>query len=369
MLVLALHFTERLETLAHVPAWVSTLTGVGWAGVDLFFVLSGYLITGILLDSRDGAHYFRTFYVRRVLRIFPLYYGYLAVAFLLIPLVVDITSPNFELLRRSQAWYWLYLSNVLNAMRGGWGADGFVTTHFWSLAIEEQFYLIWPALVWALPRRRLAALSLALLGLAPLIRLAMRLADVDSVAVYVLTFCRIDSLALGALIAILVRHSNGPRLLDRWLPPVAAASTTSLVGIFVWRGGLEQFDLVVATLGYSVLALFFGCMLLYVAAAPEASRTGWCFTNRVSRFLGRYSYGMYVFHLPVVGILALYFPMQAAAGRLGDAGAGWLFLGTALSITILVSLASWTLFERHFLKLKSLVPYDRPYRERTTASG
>ena len=124
----------------------------GYLGVDLFFVLSGFLITGILIDSKITPNYFRVFYMRRALRIFPLYYLLLAVSWLT---VVFITPQDKPLLTGvdSMAWFWLYASNIGMAVKGDWlNSPTWVGLgHFWSLAVEEQFYLVWPLLVYLMP--------------------------------------------------------------------------------------------------------------------------------------------------------------------------------------------------------------------------
>src|SRR5687768_12816390 len=147
------HFVIYSGFEARVPfdhlLWESG--SLGWAGVDLFFVLSGFLITGILYDSRSSGRYYVNFFGRRALRILPLYYGVLVLAFLVLPVFLEPQSA--ESLTRNQAWYWLYLINVKVAL-DGWDAAAYLG-HFWSLAIEEQFYLIWPLAVRALSRRKL----------------------------------------------------------------------------------------------------------------------------------------------------------------------------------------------------------------------
>src|SRR5580700_6952106 len=122
----------------------------GWLGVELFFVLSGFLITGILYDSRGEVHYFRNFYGRRVLRIFPLYYGFLAVAALLAPLLIKAQLQGIHTYIHYQVWWWLYAANILESIKG-WICAAF--DPFWSLAIEEHFYLIWPLLIALAPKR------------------------------------------------------------------------------------------------------------------------------------------------------------------------------------------------------------------------
>jgi peptidoglycan/LPS O-acetylase OafA/YrhL len=133
-------------------AWTN-LCEHGALGVDVFFVLSGFLITGILLDTLARPHYFRNFYARRVLRIFPLYYAVLGFAFLILPRIAPSTAVRYAAVNREAIWYWLHLSNFAIARRGSF-VHGILDVS-WSLAIEEQFYLLWPALVWCVSLARL----------------------------------------------------------------------------------------------------------------------------------------------------------------------------------------------------------------------
>src|SRR5262245_8154482 len=129
----------------------SRLIGLGSHGVDLFFVLSGFLITGILFDAKGKLHYFRNFYMRRALRIFPLYYAALAVMLWLLPLVSATFATEVQPAVDAQGWLWLYGANVLQSVRGSWCLGPL--NHFWSLAIEEHFYLAWPAVIFLSSRR------------------------------------------------------------------------------------------------------------------------------------------------------------------------------------------------------------------------
>ncbi len=138
-----------LTKVYPVPERVEMLVHSGWMGVDLFFVLSGFLITGILLDAKHGPHRFINFYMRRVLRIFPLYYGVLAFFLIFLPLLSVMLGGGPSFLRsmvaeldpiRVHQWrLWLYLQNF----GGSWK----LFNHFWSLAVEEHFYLFWPAVI------------------------------------------------------------------------------------------------------------------------------------------------------------------------------------------------------------------------------
>ena len=143
----------------------SSVTSTGWIGVSLFFALSGYLITGILLDSRGKAGYFRSFYLRRTLRIFPLDYAFIAlVVFVAAPLAWDREWASA--VWRNQWSYWLYVSNWTQPF----GISIHGITHLWSLAVEEQFYFIWPVLAWRLGRGGLVRLCLGMIAAGPFIR-------------------------------------------------------------------------------------------------------------------------------------------------------------------------------------------------------
>src|SRR2546426_3790254 len=151
--------TTRIDAAVHVIAY-----GAGWTAIDLFFVLSGFLITGILLDTQGQPRWWPNFVVRRVLRIFPLYFGALTVLFVLLPRLVHWSEPQFDTLQANQTWYWTYTVNLLTALTHGRGTP-LGTAHFWSLSIEEQFYLIWPLIVWACkPRALLRLVALALVA-------------------------------------------------------------------------------------------------------------------------------------------------------------------------------------------------------------
>jgi peptidoglycan/LPS O-acetylase OafA/YrhL len=159
LLVLLSHLTlySEMSTTTLLDRAYQRATLAGWVGVDLFFVLSGFLITGILLDLKGSSRFFRTFYARRVLRIFPLYYAFLAIFYIALPQLLSSKDQVLRLLA-DQKWYWLYLQNLQMA-RDGWPVPKYLA-HFWSLAVEEQFYLIWPLGVLKYGRRGLIAVCL-----------------------------------------------------------------------------------------------------------------------------------------------------------------------------------------------------------------
>ncbi|HEV2150158.1 MAG TPA: acyltransferase [Longimicrobiaceae bacterium] len=357
LMVMFLHFQLDSPDTPLGRAYVYVVES-GWAGVDLFFVLSGFLITGILYDSRSDEGYFRSFYARRALRIFPLYFGFLALRFFVAPWLfqpdwVDLHSPAAQ-----QAWGWLYMTNLQIVLLGP-GSEAPFTTHFWSLAIEEQFYLVWPAVVLLLPRRRLILLCCAMIVAA----LAVRLVVVYGVGAlfwaYFFTPARMDALAMGALIALVVRSPGGWEALLRWRSPVLVLSAGALVGLHFWRG-LGSRDEVILTVGLTVVGFFFAGVLVTAVGAEPGSRLQRAFANPVLRFFGHYSYSMYVFHLVVHRVLQRSFVDRGPVDVLGvPVPAQAVFMTAAFAITIVLSMASWHLFEKHFLGLKDRFPYGR----------
>src|SRR5262245_43040855 len=139
LMVLVFHFVGNMMPANGVERAIVGVTSYGSYGVELFFVLSGFLITGILYDAHNKPHYFRNFYMRRLLRIFPLYYGVLALVFIVAPLIPLLRGPALDYLVDRQAWAWLYTVNVYIAREGDWSFS--YLDHFWSLAVEEHFYL------------------------------------------------------------------------------------------------------------------------------------------------------------------------------------------------------------------------------------
>jgi len=318
----------------------------GWSGVDLFFVLSGFLITGILLDSRDSPHYFRNFYARRTLRIFPLYYAFLAVMMFL----VAPASGEFDEMRRTQAWYWSYAANWLYALDNGWSGPA---THLWSLAIEEQFYIVWPLLVYLLSRRRVLVLCACLILGAPCLRALLLALGGGRMAAYTATPCRLDPLAMGALIAAAIRCPGGARVVRKWAVPAIGGALVCLAAILIWRRSLSEMEPVMQVGGFSALAIFYGAVVGLAVCLPSSHRLNIALSWRPLRFLGGISYGVYILHF----LWRCVFGSDAWAGLFGES---WPARLAAYTLgTVAASLMSWHLFEKHILKLKVRFPAGR----------
>ena len=266
------------------------LTAAGWCGVDLFFVLSGFLITGVLYDSKELPHRYRNFYVRRALRIFPLYYTTLTILFALLPWVVGLVG-SLDGLEDAWVWLWAYGANIHVALRGDW----FPLSHFWSLAVEEHFYVFWPAIIIGCRRKTALRVCGGMILMALVVRtwLVMQGAVL---AAYCSTACRMDALAMGGFLALAAR---GPKGLERLVPlarKVVLISVAALLALAGWRFGLFLYDPAIQIVGYSLLDLFFAASLVRIVAAPGASRLAIVFESFPLRCLGRYSYGLYVFN-------------------------------------------------------------------------
>ena len=352
--VLLLHFTSALTTPTGAPArLVKQVFSLGWTGVDLFFVLSGFLITGILADARETPHRYRTFYARRALRILPLYYGFVLLLFVVPPL---IGARTYTTAFADQLPYWLYLQNFWPLSNGALD----FAAHLWSLAIEEQFYLAWPLVVFTLSRT--AALRVCVLCLAG--ALAYRVASVfmvdDLRTVYFHTLGRIDGLALGGAIALMARGNGGLARLRRMAPAVLILSVALLAGAPLHPSGYNPGGAYMVSVGYSALALFFGALLVLALDGgwPALPRL---LSGRVLRFFGRYSYGLYVVHVPLIALARLAgVSPDAFAGTRWELAALLGYVALMAAASIVVALASWNLYEKPFLKLKSRFTYRTP---------
>jgi peptidoglycan/LPS O-acetylase OafA/YrhL len=342
----------------------------GWAGVDLFFVLSGFLITGILLDAKGGPHFFRNFYARRTLRIFPLYYFVLAMIFLVIPLFWRgaFASPDLADIRRHQAWLWFYGTNFVMTWKNDMGffyADWLNLNPFWSLAVEEHFYLLWPLVVYLCSPRGMRRVCATVICASFALRAVLFLRGGWEWGIYIFTPCRIDALALGGLLALILRHD--PRAAGallrwaRWLALVLGLIT--LIGL--WQNpGRDGWASMTA--GYMLLATFFAALLLYSLAAPPASPAARFFAAAPLRALGKYSYGLYVYHSILGPAFDRAFGQRRLdsllrsnlhLGRAAYAGSVLLFVVLASAASLAIAFASWHLFEKQALKLKKYFEY------------
>ena len=362
MLVLITHLF-RIDTQHNfVERLAFEITRLGWSGVDLFFVLSGFLITGILLKTKTSPDYFRTFYLRRLLRIFPLCYVSLLIFFFAFVPAMQARGEMLAYTPRESLWYFAYLSN----WRQAFGTDVVPLVHFWSLAIEEQFYLVWPAVVFFTPVRRLPAVCLGLFVFSVMARNIAVSMDAPHSMRYMLTPFRMEGLALGSMLSLPELHD----CVRRWAKPVLLASAAGLVSMFVIaHGGSIHKPLVIRT-GPTLTAVFYAALLGFALLSGRGEDS---FSRRILRLplltdFGKYSYALYVVHFPIMLVLApqivelwKHFPERTHI----LAPFACLFIGTVISYTI--ARISWVVIEEPLLRLKDRFEYSRPARQLGTA--
>ena len=328
----------------HVPLWAAELltsvTCAGSFGVDLFFVLSAYLITELLFREKEerGALDVKAFYIRRILRIWPLYYFFVAIG-----IIVPFLNPGHAFSMR-------YILPFL-LLAGNWSTVFFGPLHtavfpLWSVSIEEQFYLLWPPIVAKLSSRRILFIAAGMLVLASLTRLAAVSLHAKGWQVWQNTFARLDPIAAGILLAVLLRGRTPA--LSRGLRLALFACGVSFViltGHYVaswgegapWVGTLVGFPVVAASCGLMV----FACIGLRVRV-------------RSLEYLGKISYGLYVYH---------YLCIMIAEKVLQANGVDHLYMLLreimAFGLTVLMAAVSYAVLEKPFLNLKRRFTYIR----------
>jgi len=328
----------------------------GWVGVDLFFVLSGFLITGILIDSRGKPGYLRSFFARRSLRIFPLYFLALGFTFIAIPQLADLWSPaeavalRVHELSRDQFWFWTYLQNWCFAFQGHWPDVNYLN-HFWSLAVEEQFYLVWPFIVGWCSSKALQRVCWSCIGVALALRIGLWMGGAPSVALYVTTLTRMDSLCLGGLFAMGLRSPVWYPRLTRWAWPMMTVLSVAIVGIDAVWPLLETEQVGTQTIGHTLLGVMFGSFLFSAAAVSPGSWFARVLSQRWLTLPGQFSYAMYVIHRPIYKLV-----LKLDWSVLPEAIQPVAILAVTLLTTLGASALSWKFFEKPFLSLKEFFP-------------
>ena len=352
----------------HYGAGHTFIFGWGWTGVDIFFVLSGFLITGILYDSQNKVHRYRDFYVRRTLRIFPLYYFIWAVIFLMAPFA---------------HWQWNFRWGLWPAYLGNYARFFFlhqpgdpyrfdkltfgapVSTwfgypfhlyigHFWSLCVEEQFYLIWPFVVYQVRKREsLIKICLAVIVLSPIARAVLSMTASPQLLRMELFYrslpTRLDALLIGGLIALMLRgpEEGMVRRLRRPVLFLAAAVFVALYFVSTKSLGLPLEGSAsnwIGIFGFTVLDVFAAALILECIHPGSLLET--CLSWKPLRALGLISYGFYVYH----DLLHDFY--SALAHRISSEYAYPLTLLIAFTATLLIATLSYRLLEKPLLKLK-----------------
>ena len=281
---------------------VRLVANMGWIGVQWFFVLSGFLITNILLRLKESAGSIRNFYVRRILRIFPVYYLTLIVFIFVLP-AFGVVNPNIQGVAGHQLWYWFYLVNWIPAF--GIHEPGLF--HLWSLAVEEQFYCIWPWLILWLPRRWMIVVCLFCLFSSPLLRyLIVTFDEIDAKDLaYDLTIVRWDALALGALFAFACAEKRWKQWFDRFASVLAIVVVLLVFSVIAFNRSFPPVGSDLLVFNQTLAALFGVILLNDILYGTGLFKGHLChfFKSSFLRLLGKYSYAMYVFHLTIYVLL------------------------------------------------------------------
>jgi peptidoglycan/LPS O-acetylase OafA/YrhL len=328
----------------------------GYLGVQAFFVLSGYLITPILITTKRQntfGGYYKNFIIRRALRIFPLYYAYLGTVFVL-NLSVDLQDHRID----SAAQWWSavgYVYNIYHATE--WFRHTSFLSHFWSLAVEEQFYLGWPVLLFWVPNRSLMRFLTAVIFLGPLIRLGLAtfaeaqlvsgLTTEGDLVVYLSTVSHLDAFATGAFFALLpgMQFSSTGRIFSLLTAVVVLGLGLNLMTLGDMQPSTLGYPKFMSgayrhVWGYSLFNLIFG-LILHRMKSQDFFRA--IFESPPLTYLGKISYGLYVYHFGTIALIGLWFPDM----KLKDLA--------ALLVTVGLATISYYGFERHFINLKDRI--------------
>jgi peptidoglycan/LPS O-acetylase OafA/YrhL len=358
-LVIAFHAFEQAINFTEKPLLKSLakITSIGWVGVDIFFVLSGFLITSILLDSKTDPHYFKNFYGRRILRIFPLYYVVIIFVIFFAP---KVEPEFFEQLNTTIPILLLYQQNW-SIIFQGFGAIPQYLLITWSLAIEEQFYFIWPFIVYYLRRDQLIRISLWYIAASIIARALCVFLWPDlgqtSLFFYYSPFARFEEILFGSLLALLIIDDQLKETIRKFSLPVFGISLAVFLGLCLSAlpgRPIPEFPYTPLILGgYTTAGLFSASLIAIFITQPAHNILRRIFQSPVLTFLGKYSYSMYVFHVAVILILLDVF--QAAEFR------GWsafiIYPVAVYIITIVIALFTWNVLEKHILALKKYFEY------------
>lgn len=336
---------------------LKNILSLSWSGVDLFFVLSGFLIGGILMDHRESKNYFKVFYIRRICRIFPMYF-ILLFGFLLLKSVIDHNNnPGADWLFGGFHSLWPYVTFVQNFyMSIGELLRPPSLAVTWSLSVEEQFYLILPFALWTLPHKKVPHVCLFLIVSAPVIRTFIMVQPyIHNSAAFVLLPSRLDSLLIGVLGAWMIREKeihdffkNNIEFIKNGCLILAAGAMLFAVGRF------GVLSMAITPIGYTWLAILY-LGIIYVGLLSEYGLTKSVLMLRPLRWLGCRSYAIYLFHQLIHG--AFYCIFNGSGPSLTKSY-GYLWSLLALITTILFAALSWFLIEKPFIRLGRRYRYE-----------
>jgi len=334
-------------TVAHL---VVAYLDRGWIGVQLFFVLSGFLITGILLDTRETPKCLRSFFVHRALRILPMYYALLLTVFVILP-AANLLPSMVSRFPGAELSYWLFFANWYAPMHPSEGS----MPHLWSLSVEEQFYLIWPFVISHRSAKQIRFLCVSLAALSLCFRVWMLYFGAPTEAIYQFSISRMDALALGGAAAATMRSSMVAQQVAARQGAVSGAGFGLLLVGAALTGGYAAAKPTTMSLGYTLLALGFAVIILLAACAQSGQERGWIRVLAMPwmRRIGKYSYSMYLLHVPLHLLVGLRLLQALGLDHETPLTVNLLYLLLGTAISYIAAGATYRLIEVRFLRLKN----------------
>jgi peptidoglycan/LPS O-acetylase OafA/YrhL len=325
---------------------ITPITKLGWSGVDLFFVLSGFLIGGILVDAKESDHYYSTFYIRRAFRILPLYLFLVLLGFLLVEFGSHDGKTVAGIAINPAPWRF-YLTFTQNFYFGRHTESVWYLDPTWSLAIEEQFYLTLPWLIRMVDKKRLLGVSAGMVVFFCALRSGLYWhGSLNTLQCYVLPFCRFDALFIGVTCALLMRNQNWQSRIRKY--PVVLVGTVMVTGcmFLLMDHQLWTKNLFLHTLGFTLMDLFYASLMMLVLIRPQGA-TARAFSYGPLMRLGTISYCVYLIHGPVLLLMDTLVRRALGLSEI-QVWAAVILGGIA---TVLLAWVSWTMFESRLIAL------------------
>jgi peptidoglycan/LPS O-acetylase OafA/YrhL len=343
LLVVLFHYLNNSYnnniSVNNVEKYISQITSYGWIGVNIFFVISGYLIGSILISNRKSTKYFSTFYLRRATRILPLYILFLFVYIVTSKILGNLNVTLFE--NPIALWnYFIFIQNFAMSQTGSFGPNGL--TPSWSLAVEEQFYLVIPLIVFILSERKLLILGTFVI----VCSIYFRVTSENWYMEYTHFISRVDALFIGVMLAV-VKYTEGEsskRILN-----------LKFVLYFVGFCILSILIFYIKQVNHSLISYAFAGLLLFFMTLDARSILYKIIVNKCSLFLGKYSFFIYLFHQLINGCL---FALLSKKNPSLDSLSDYAIEFTALILTSSLAVVSFEHFESKFISLGSKFNYD-----------